>query len=509
MKLYFTTFLLIFLSWSCSDENNPLGTVGGIQDDHCPAGVDCSPAKLVLVGPNPIVFPTTTVGSSSTKMVTFENQGGFDAKDIQVENIFAPFTYAGGSYPGTNGTCGTVIASGAQCSVNLEFMPTATNTYTSKLTLEYLEDPQVRELLEIDLQGDAVSTSALVLSDGPVFNFGTVVQGGTATKLFTLTNPSTGQATAFLPQALTGGFSFSGGVFPGTGGTCATALAGGASCTIGVSFSPTAIGPQNDRLEIGYFNGASNLSVVRDMVATVNFPANIVVAGPSPIVFSPTALSSTNTYLLNLVNTGGTVASNLSNAALTAPFDFPGGGFPGTNGNCGATLNVGSTCVVELTYTPTTSGSHADTFGLNYLDGVNPQALAIPVSGSGSSNAVLEISDGLTFNFGSTALGTTLTKVFTVTNMGASTATLMNSAALAAPFSFTGGGYPGTGGDCGTTLASAGTCLIEVSFNPTVVGVVNSTVAINYNNGAGGLTASRPVTGSGQGPAQLLSLIHI
>ena len=503
MKLIIFLGLMGFIA-SCSDDNNPLGRNQGIQDNHCPAGVEnCEPAKLVVVSDIPVVFAPTTIGSTSVKQVVIENTGGFDAGDMRIVNVFAPFAFTGGSYPGIGGDCGAVLAVNAQCTLELEFVPFTQITSTSMVTVNYLEDPQVRNTLEIPVSGVSSNPSALVISDGPVFNFGTVVLGSTQTKTFTITNPSAGNATGFLPTTLGSGFSYAGGSYPGTSGTCASSLAAGQSCTVSISLSPTSVGPMNVRLSIDYFNGSSTLSLVRDIIATVNYPAMLVNSNGSSYNFGPTAVSSMNKALVAIVNTGGTIANNLTGGSLAAPYSYVGGVFPGANGNCTTTLNVGSSCLVEVAYTPSAVGTDSSSLVVNYNDGVANQSLTTTLTGNGSANAVLGISDGLTFNFGSASLTTTVTKTFTVTNSGATAATLVNASGISAPFSYTGGVYPGTGGDCTTTIASGASCFVEVSFTPISVGVVNSSIVLNYNDGATALSVSRPISGSGQGAAQL------
>src|SRR5437868_5741285 len=67
----------------------------------------------------------------------------------------------------------------------------------------------------------------------------------------------------------------------------------------------------------------------------------------------------------------------------------------------------------------------------------------------------------------------------------------MGGAGLAAPFTFKGGTYPGTGGTCIATLAAAGTCTVVVTYSPTTTGAHTDTIDITYNDGnCGGGTSS-------------------
>ena len=87
--------------------------------------------------------------------------------------------------------------------------------------------------------------------------------------------------------------------------------------------------------------------------------------------------------------------------------------------------------------------------------------------------------------------------------MSVTPATLMGSTSLAAPFTYFTGFYPGLNGTCGFTLPAAGTCTLEVSFNPVGVGPFADSIDINYNNGLGAVVSSRPIQGNGALPAAL------
>jgi hypothetical protein len=74
-------------------------------------------------------------------------------------------------------------------------------------------------------------------------------------------------------------------------------------------------------------------------------------------------------------------------------------------------------------------------------------------------------------------------------------ATGLTPAALAAPFSFTGGTFPGTAGTCATSLAALASCDIDVTYAPTTVGTAAATITIAYHDGFGAVSATRPLSG--------------
>lgn len=116
-----------------------------------------------------------------------------------------------------------------------------------------------------------------------------------------------------------------------------------------------------------------------------------------------------------------------------------------------------------------------------------------------SQSVYLSISDGPTYDFGSRYVGTRAEKTFTVTNTGKNTATAMGpgTPALAAPFSFKNGSYPGTG-SCATTMPGDGsTCTIVVTFQPTAMTNYSDTIRVNYSDASGTVSAIRAIKGAG------------
>lgn len=115
---------------------------------------------------------------------------------------------------------------------------------------------------------DPVVTSGLIISDGPVYNFGTVNVGNTTTHTFTVTNTGSGTALSMMGSGLAAPYDFLGGAYPGTGGTCAVTLAAAATCTIVVAYSPSMTGVQSDTITINYNDGSSAQTANRDTTGT-------------------------------------------------------------------------------------------------------------------------------------------------------------------------------------------------------------------------------------------------
>lgn len=103
----------------------------------------------------------------------------------------------------------------------------------------------------------------LSLSGAPVVDLGDTAPQMLLTAVLTVTNLGGAEATGVVGAPLTEPFGYTGGAYPGAGGTCQETLAAGQSCTLDVSFVPQQFGLHFDTLSITYDQGAA---LTRDLV---------------------------------------------------------------------------------------------------------------------------------------------------------------------------------------------------------------------------------------------------
>ena len=465
-------------------------------------GTGVSPALLTIAGANPYNYGTLATGSVTNHTLTVTNAGGFMATALAEVGLAAPFTFAGGIFPGTGGTCVVTLAVGATCDIVVAFSPLIVGLQTDTIDLNY-NDGVNAQTVTLNLQGTGAIPAAIAISDGPTYDYGAVAMGSSNNYTLTLTNTGGVTATAMAGSGLAAPFTFAGGSYPGTAGTCGVTLAATATCTIVVNFSPTATGLQTDTISIDYYDGSANQSSLRDVQGTGATPAILAISDAPSYDFGTSAVGSTTTYTFTVSNTGGITATALSGGAFGVNFRFAGGIYPGTAGTCTATLAAAANCTVVVDFIPTSSGALADTLTVNYIDGANPQSSTRPIQGTGAAPALLTISNGPTYNYGNQAIGSTINVVLTVTNAGGVAATAMSGSGLAAPYDFAGAVYPGTAGTCAGALAPAATCTIVVAFSPLASGTFNDSVVVDYNNGSVVTSTSRALTGNGTLPASM------
>ncbi len=188
-------------------------------------------------------FSTIPVGSASNfKTATLTNQA---TGAITISGIVAA-----GDFTQSN-TCGTSLAAGANCSITVRFVPTATGTRFGTVTISDSDSggPHV-----LNLTGTGTNVGLAPTS----INFGTVTVGTTATSTTaTLTNRSRTATVAITGMTVTGSqisgvntyTQITASDYTIANTTCGATLAPGKNCTITINFTPTLVGPRN-----GIFN---------------------------------------------------------------------------------------------------------------------------------------------------------------------------------------------------------------------------------------------------------------
>ncbi len=161
--------------------------------------------------------------------------------------------------------------------------------------------------------------------------------------------------------------------------TCGTSVAGGAgTCTIQITFTPTSVGLQTDQITITDNAGGTQ---------AITVTGNGVLTGGS-LLFTPTKL----TFAAQTVGTTSPAQTalliNNGNQTVTITNITAATGFAQTN-NCGtnfptvpASLNVGQTCTIAVSFTPTTTGTV--TGSVQVTSNAVKATTALQLSGTGS-----------------------------------------------------------------------------------------------------------------------------
>lgn len=132
-------------------------------------------------------------------------------------------------------------------------------------------------------------------------------------------------------------------------------------------------------------NGASLTSGT--LSVDVGGPASLAITGTSAFgdVYINTKVGAEAFSTLTVTNSGAGSAINMAEGtAMSAPYAFYGGTYPGHRGTCGTTLGAGATCTVTISFNPTTNVTSNDTLSLDYEDdGYETYTATKAISGTG------------------------------------------------------------------------------------------------------------------------------
>jgi FtsP/CotA-like multicopper oxidase with cupredoxin domain len=219
-------------------------------------------STAVQLAPLSLTFATQNVGTTSPiQIVTLRNTGGATLTGIAVSFVGlnpADFVRSGGG-----GSCGTTLAVGATCNINVRFRPTATGLRTANLSVTAAGFNSGTVTLTGTGNGAVAGVSPAS------HNFGGVLRGTPSAPFpFTVTNSGN------TPLTFNAGNGFTlGGANPGqfqltTGGSCANGgtVAAGGSCSFNVIFAPTANTARNTKnatvtINSNATNGAQSVTV--------------------------------------------------------------------------------------------------------------------------------------------------------------------------------------------------------------------------------------------------------
>lgn len=348
------------------------------------SGVPPTQAQLKFHDTSELDFGSVIVGQvSASRTLTLENEGTATATDLTVGGL-SHFRFVGSAFPGTGGSCTSTLTAGSTCTMVIEFTPSTSGPISSSLTVTY-QDGVAQATRTLSLTGTGITPALLSFTDGSSTNMGSVDVTEVITKTLTLQNSGGSTATQISMSGLTSPFSFKGGSYPGTGGTCGVNLAAGATCTLVVDFSSATAGTFNENLNVDYNNGAATTSTSHAFTATATpyDPANIQFVQTSPLNFGSHDIDTSSSATITLQNTGELDATSLT-GSVSPPFAFAGGTYPGAGGTCSSTLaKNGGTCTLRVTFTPEVGGSYSTNLTISYHDGTDSRSKTLALIGTG------------------------------------------------------------------------------------------------------------------------------
>jgi hypothetical protein len=312
--------------------------------------------------PGSLSFGNQTLGTtSSAQTATLTNTG---SAPLAITSIGITGANSG-DFNQTN-TCGTTLAGGASCSISVTFTPQVVGSLSATLSVS---DDASGSPQTVSLSGTGVGIPVVQLSPTSLTFATQLINTSSAAQNVTLTNTGNGTLT-ITSIGISGGNSTD---FSQTN-NCGTSVAAGASCTISVTFKPTAKGSRS-----------SSVSIVDN---ASNSPQSVPLSGTcTQVLLSTTALNfgdqrvgTTSAALAVTVTNKGTGGISITNIGISGR---NAGDFAETN-TCGTTLGAGQACTIDVTFTPRAQGSRTASLSITDTGGGSPQTVSLSGTGTGA-----------------------------------------------------------------------------------------------------------------------------
>ncbi len=403
-------------------------------------------APAASLSTSTLSFGSVIVGQSAKQSVVLTNSG-----NAAMTLTVAP-TLTGASVFSSSTTCGSTLAAGASCTVEVTFAPQTSGARSASLSFSTnaAGSPHV-----VSISGTGALAAAPVATLSVTsLAFGSVPVGSSSQQTATLTNSGTATMTLSAAPAVSGDAAFS------STSTCGSSLAAGESCTATVTFAPQTSGARSGTLAFTT-NAAGSPHAVSLTGTGSALPAPVASLSTASMNFGDVTAGTSAQQSVVLTNVGNATMTLTAAPLLTGAADYS------ASTTCGASLDAGASCSVQVTFAPTDTA------------GTRSASLAFATNATGSPHTVsitgnnLQTTGVLTANtssdFGIFTLGGSASRTFTFRNSGTLTAYGVY-ATLPTP-----AGLTVSSNTCGTaaqpvSLAPNASCAFTLTYAPTEVG---------------------------------------
>jgi hypothetical protein len=391
------------------------------------------------------------------------------------------------------GCVGSAIQPNTSCQLSVSLTPTVTTTDNSTITVtsNAVGSPQT-----ITLTGSGASAlpAMQLLPAGLAFN--TQVETTSSSSQFVQVQNNSGSTVTGITVATSGTNAAD---FTISGNNCGSTLSNGSGCSFNVSFKPAAAGARTAAVTINDSVGTQTVTLAGFAVAS---STSALLVDSALIFNSETVGFAAPSQNITFQNTG--------NTAFTIQSVLPGGTNPGDfaiGSSCPITpsvFNPFSSCNINVTFTPTASGTRTATVTITYTGAAGSPAV-VTLTGSGvTPSQALEIGPtSITFPQQVNTTQSPFNPSVLLTNTGTSPVTI-SSITL-------GGTNPGDfaiGNSCPISPGTlpqgpnGNTCTVSVTFTPLATGARKATITIT--DSAPGSPTTINLSGTGVAPAESL-----
>jgi hypothetical protein len=327
----------------------------------------------------PVAFPDTTVNVTSAPITITITNGG--SAPLHITTVTLGGTNPGDfAVPGGSNNCnGATGAVNATCTFNATFTPTGTGARQADLQVadDAAGSPQI---LSLTGNGLAAATPVATITPASPVMFPSTPQG-TASAPVTVTVTNTGNATLNITTVTITGTNAAD--FAAGTNTCNGAgLAANATCTVGVVFTPGAVGARTATLQVADNAAGSPQSATLTGMGTAVGPA--IGIAPNPLALSATQGTVSGAGTVTITNTGSAplhITGVVFGGANVADFVNPGS-------SCTVAIAPNGNCTISVSFAPVTPASAtARTETITLTDDAAGSPHVITVNGTVSASA--------------------------------------------------------------------------------------------------------------------------
>jgi hypothetical protein len=436
--------------------------VGGVPRNQGTTDIGCAPVAPALCTFSDALGPRTPLAQGQIGTDTAVNS--FLREDPAVGN--PPAGYLGDAKTFAKVVGGTYKPVGASEPVN----------YAA------IVDTAGNEVTRTDTFTVSGKIAGPLQSDTDSLDFGKVPAGtSSATKTVKLTNVLAG--TSITSVAASG---VNAGDFVVNGNTCATAanMALDATCTVQVTFRPTATGAKTATLRIVPATGSAVLIPLTGFGDTPQAPT--IQVTPGVLAYGTVTAPASASLTTTIKNTGNAPLNLLGNTISGAA----AADYTVSATTCPASLAVGASCTITVQFKPTAVGSRAASLTIKHNAGAGSTVVSLTGTGAGSQFTM----SPNPVTFGTVNRNTTKAQTISVKNSGTISFTVgavSFAGADAAAFS--------NGGGCsGTVLLPGKSCNLTVNFRPTLAKAYTASVVLAGDATSLPATVSASLSGTGK-----------
>lgn len=346
-----------------------------------------------------VPFGSIIVGSSASQTVTVTNTGNADllVGAIGSSNLLAaPYSVK------TDSCSNHTLTMSASCTITLGFAPTSTGSVSDSFNIPSNDPAKSSVTVNVNGSGSTAQAPVITVTDSVapandlLVPFGTVSAGGSAAQTVTIAN----SGNASLVIGTVGSMDPLAEPFSITADGCSNrTIAPAASCTLTISFAPTAAGTVTDSFNVPSSDPAKP-SVTVSMSGTgtaatvgrIGVTDSVAPGDDLQIPFGSVREGRSMDQDVTIANAAGgdlVIGTIASANPLAAPFSV-------ASDSCsGRTLSGGNSCTLTVRFTPPTgcAGSsggganactYSDSFDIPSSDPDKP-VVTMQVSGSGAS----------------------------------------------------------------------------------------------------------------------------